>query len=203
MTTREIRVGADRLARWVAGFGERHGEFREIPGENRLELIADDGSSAVLHATYPPCPPNVPAIVENALVERTFAVLLVRRGGYGCAVVRGPQVLAAKVGSRYVQGRTAAGGWSQQRFARRRDNQAAGLASSAADVAARLLPPAGASLLVTGGDRALVEKVLADARLTPLRELPRGPHLEVGDPRADVIKALPGRLRAVRITVTG
>jgi hypothetical protein len=33
-------------------------------------------------------------------------------------------LLAHKVGTRYVQSRTAAGGWSQQRFARRRDNQA-------------------------------------------------------------------------------
>ena len=47
--------------------------------------------------------------------------------------------IASKVGSGYVQGRTKAGGWSQQRFARRRANQAHALWNDAADVAARIL----------------------------------------------------------------
>ena len=35
-----------------------------------------------------------------------------------------PQLAASKTGSRLVHGRAAAGGWSQHRFARRRENQA-------------------------------------------------------------------------------
>jgi len=41
-------------------------------------------------------------------------------------VASGDRLTAHKVGTRYVQSRTAAGGWSQQRFARRRTNQADG-----------------------------------------------------------------------------
>jgi hypothetical protein len=62
-------------------------------------------------------------------------VLLVRLGGYAAGVFTGfPPVLAdAKTGSRLVHGRSAAGGWSQHRFARRREKQV----NEALDAAAR------------------------------------------------------------------
>jgi hypothetical protein len=132
--------------------------------------------------------------------------LLVRRGGYACAVVEGGRVTASKVGQRYVQGRTAAGGSSQQRFARRRANQAAALADAAAQVAARVLVPAAGDagvLLVTGGDRRLLADVLADRRLAALAALPRGGHLAVPDPKAAVAAALPALLTRTRIDVSG
>ena len=46
---------------------------------------------------------------------------------------------AAKVGSRHVQSRTAAGGWSQQRFARRRGKQADELVDAVVRHARRIL----------------------------------------------------------------
>ena len=49
--------------------------------------------------------------------------------------------------------------------------------------------------------RSLVDRVLADPRLHALAGLPRGPHLQVGDPRTDVVKALPDRLTRVSITL--
>ncbi len=68
-----------------------------------------------------------------------LAVVLVRRGGYAVGVGSGDRLTSHKVGSRYVQSRTAAGGWSQQRFARRRANQADGLVGAAVEHAVRLL----------------------------------------------------------------
>jgi hypothetical protein len=134
------------------------------------------------------------------------AVLLVRRGGYAVALVAGDAVAASKVGSRYVQGRTAAGGWSQQRFARRREGQTAALLDAAAATAVRVLvpdgSPAGPDWVVTGGDRTLADRLLAEPRLRPLAALPRERHLEVGDPRSDDVRALPERLRSVRIGLT-
>ena len=62
------------------------------------------------------------------------------------------ELVEHKIGQRHVQGRTKAGGQSQQRFARRRDNQARAAYEAAADHAARILAgPLDA--LVTGGDR--------------------------------------------------
>jgi hypothetical protein len=128
--------------------------------------------------------------------------VLVRRGGYACAVLDAGQVVTSKVGQRYVQGRTAAGGWSQQRFARRREKQTDELAGAAADVAARLLVDPLPGDLATGGDRPLVDRVLADPRLRRLAALPRGPHLPVGEPRSDVVRALPDLLTRVTVTIT-
>jgi hypothetical protein len=198
-----------------------------------LEVLGADGATAVLHAGYPAAahrPPDaghgtpagsgdspdktperprdglaeaVEALAAAAFGPDTVRVLLVRRGGYGIAVVTGSRLVATKVGSRYVQGRTAAGGWSQQRFARRRQDQADHLVRAAADVAVRLLLPAGADdALVTGGDRPLVEQVLADPRLSALHGLTRGPHLPVGDPSAALLKELPRRVRSVRVTIS-
>jgi hypothetical protein len=44
-----------------------------------------------------------------------------------------------------------------------------------------------------------VDEVLADPRLRPLAPLPRGPHLDVPDPRRDVVTSLPERLSTLRI----
>ena len=79
---------------------------------------------------------------------------------------RGTRMVESKVGQRHVQGRTKAGGQSQQRFARRRDNQARVAYEAAAEHAARILD--GVPAVVTGGDHAAVEAVLSDRRLAGL-----------------------------------
>jgi hypothetical protein len=210
---RTVEVGAARLPRWVTGFGDRHGPVSvSFSGASQLLLAAADGATARLGhpwgtadagASGDPCR-AVSAFAAGILAPRRVAVVLVRRGGYACAVVdtaEGGRVVASKIGRRYVQGRTAAGGWSQQRFARRREKQTDELAGAAADVAARLLLEPPASDVATGGDRALVDRVLADPRLRRLGALPRGPHLSIGDPKADVVRALPDLLTRVSVTL--
>lgn len=51
-------------------------------------------------------------------------VVLLRLQGYAVGVFQGDALAASKVGTANVHGRHKAGGWSQQRFARRRENQA-------------------------------------------------------------------------------
>jgi hypothetical protein len=92
-------------------------------------------------------------------------------------------VVESKVGQRHVQGRTKAGGQSQQRFARRRDNQARQAYEAAADHAARILGSTEA--VVAGGDRTAVEEVLGDPRLRQVSVT--GPWLAVPDPRRSVL----------------
>ena len=200
---RSLRVDAARLERWCDGFVERHGGVPAACRDGaRLVLTAPDGAVAAIEPGFPlpdDGAADVPALVAWVRAPRRCAVLLVRRGGYACAVVEGARVTTSKVGTRYVQSRTAAGGWSQQRFARRRANQARDLVGAVADVAARVLVPAGTQWLVTGGDRPLVTDVLTDRRLAGLAGLPRGPHLTLGDPRSDVVRALPALIAQVRI----
>jgi hypothetical protein len=215
----------------VAGFSSRHGRTAAEPTRRGLQLTAEDGEYAAVELPFPPWsfPPwsgagavdGEPAAVAEApldrLVEaatahvlagRRVGALLVRRGGYACAVLDGGAVVASKVGSRYVQGRTAAGGWSQQRFARRRANQADGLVDAAVGSAVRILldgvpgPSGGLDWLVTGGDRPLVEQALADPRLRAAAALRRGAHLTIGDPKRDLVQTLPALLRQVAITLS-
>ena len=101
-----------------------------------------------------PFPPLDGTRLADLLVHvkrpRRVGVLLVRRGGYAAGVFAGTTLESSKVGSSYVQGTTKAGGWSQQRFARRRANQASAAFAEAADVAVRIL---GAAAARRGGRR--------------------------------------------------
>lgn len=206
---RWVEVDPDRLARWLDGFAERHGEPAVSTVDSGvLELVAPDGSRAWCHP-----PPGAPlpgstqvgegsaGFVAAAAAPGRIGLLLARRGAVAVGVVDGASLVASKVDSRYVQGRTAAGGWSQQRFARRRDNQARAAAQDAADVAAAILLPEAPRLaaLVTGGDRRAVDAVLADPRLVPVAALRAERFLDVPEPKLAVLRAAIRTARAVRI----
>jgi peptide subunit release factor 1 (eRF1) len=61
----------------------------------------------------------------DALAEdHVAAALLIRLGGYAIGVFDGEQLVASKVGSRFVKGRHKKGGSSSGRFRRRREEQA-------------------------------------------------------------------------------
>jgi hypothetical protein len=168
---------------------------------------AGDGSRAWIEVPFPPLlhDPGRPltSLQVHARRDRRVGVLLVRRGGYAAGVFDGGRLVSSKVGSSYVQGTTRAGGWSQQRFARRRANQAKAAFGEAADIAARILLPESASLvtLFCGGDRSAIETTLADPRLGPLRELAAPRQLAVPDPRLRVLQATPEQFLAVHIAV--
>lgn len=205
---RTVLVAPERLAGWLERFSNSHGGAEVTAGAAFVEAHAADGSSAHCEVPFPPLPQNSRdpwgALVAHALRDRRFGVLLIRRGGYAVGVFDAGELITSKVGNRYVQGRTAAGGTSQKRFARRRDNQADALVGSAVEVAARIVAPEARTLaaLVTGGDRPLIAAALADPRLAKLAALPRGPWLAVADPRLKVLREAGESARAVRITVT-
>ncbi|MFP5219315.1 MAG: acVLRF1 family peptidyl-tRNA hydrolase [Actinomycetes bacterium] len=205
---RWVDVAPERLERWVAGFGQRHGAPTATlaPDGGSVVLEAPDGARAEVDLPFPPLAPDdevVPALVAHVLAPRRVGVLLVRLGGFACGVFAGDRLVVSKVGSRPVHGRSAAGGQSQQRFARRREGQARVALQAAADTTARVLVPHAASLdaVVVGGERTAVDAVLADRRLEPLRGLVGGRLLDVPDPRQAVLEQAPALYRAVRIRV--
>ncbi len=204
---RRLGVAPTRLDRWLEGVAERHGSFAEVvPGDDGVvRLTCTDTTTVALRAPFgwTPEQPVLDGFIAAARVERTAAVLLVRRGRWAVGVFAGERLVVSKVDARQVQGRTAAGGWSQQRFARRRGHQTDAVVSHAADTAARVLLPhlADVVALFTGGDRGLVDEVLADRRLTGLAALRREPHLDVGEPTKAVLLETPGQFRAVEVTI--
>jgi hypothetical protein len=200
-----VEVGPDRFARWCDGFAERHGGLvgahlladDASGGGEAVELAAADGAVATCSVPFPPlggqdgdsAPDLIERLTAHALAERTVGVLLVRRGGYAVGVFEGARLVASKVGARHVQGRTKAGGWSQQRFARRREGQAREAYNAAADTAA----------LVVGGDAGAIGVLRTDPRLKPLWTKESAPFLNVGDPRRAELQKAPEGFRAVRI----
>jgi hypothetical protein len=202
---------------WVNGFAERHGELTWAPTLRSVSLSAADGATAILEpflsgsfgGSDPARPSdghtdltNLATLAGWAAPPNHLALILVRRGGYAVGTGRGPELVAHKVGTRYVQSRTAAGGWSQQRFARRRANQADGLVGSVIEHARRIVLPSPVDALVLGGDKALIRDVLADARLSSLVDLPRRELYDLPDPKLVVLERALRRARAVRITLT-
>jgi hypothetical protein len=194
---RWVEVEPARLPRWLAGFAERHGPVIA----DGLRLTAADGATAELQP-----PPGVQASTVDELTDAEaprLGLLLARQAAVAVGVADGPRLTVSKVDSSYVQSRTAAGGWSQQRFARRRVNQAKAAAGSAADIVLRLLVPEAARLavVVTGGDRRTVEAILADPRLAPVAALRAERFLDVGEPRLATLEQALTRARSVVILV--
>jgi len=211
MPTPESRVAfvsGGRLPGWVERFAASHGPVAEELHDGGLRLAAADGAVAVLQAPWPvdgrpgSGPDAVTRLASLSSQSRTLGLVLIRRGGYSVAVVGGGAVLASKTGTRHVQSRTAAGGWSQQRFARRRANQADALVEAVAEHAARIFADHRVEYLAAGGDRTLAEQVLAEPVLKRYAALARLPFLDVPDPRAAVLKRAAADLCSVRILVT-
>lgn len=195
-----VDVAPERMPRWLENFAGRHGAYRE----EGLLLIAADGATASW--TEPPGAPKVATMAElvrEARTPRRIGLLLARKGAVAVGVAEGAELVASKVETHYVQGRTAAGGWSQQRFARRRDNQAKAAAADGAGIVGRILLPEVRSLaaLVTGGDRAAIDAILAPPSLAAVAGLRAERLLDVPEPRHAVLVSAVAGARAVRVLV--
>lgn len=145
-----------------------------------MTLRAATGAVAECHVPFPPLPRDTSGsgaeLAAHAAADRTVGVLLVRLGGYAAGVFSGapPRLAASKVGSRLVHGRSAAGGQSQQRFARRREKQAQEALAAAADCAAAVFGQYAGRLdaVVLGGDKRAMSSLRDDPRLRPFSTSP-------------------------------
>jgi hypothetical protein len=204
MTTREVLVASSRMERWVVNFTSRHGHTDLDVHDGALTGAAADGST---FSARPPFArsyagaPDPAAFIQACAPPERWGILLVRKGGFAVARLTGERVVESKVGQRHVQGRTKAGGQSQQRFARRRDNQARVAYEAAAGHAHRILTGP-LEALVCGGDRTAVDQVLEDPRLRHLVELRVEPWLAVPDPRRHVLDQAVLDGSSVSVTVT-
>ena len=222
---RWVEVPPERLVTWIVTFAQRHGGA--TPDEPAatdetgaaVTFTAADGATAECHPPFPPVPSGVAAgdvraaaeaLAAHAAADRTVGVLLVRLGGYAAGVFSGspPRLVDSKTGSRPVHGRSAAGGWSQHRFARRRENQAATALRAAADAAAEVFGRYGPDRLdavVLGGDKrsaAGLRDLRGDARLEKYLAKATGRFLTVPDPRLAVLRDIPRAFLATRIRLT-
>ncbi|MGH3423712.1 MAG: acVLRF1 family peptidyl-tRNA hydrolase [Nocardioidaceae bacterium] len=183
MADRTVLVPSERLPGWVERFADRHGGTDAERTADRVTLTAPDGAVAVYDDVPPP---------------EAFGLILVRRGGFAVGRVRAARLVDSKCGTRYVQGRTKAGGWSQQRFARRRANQAEQLARACAGAIDRVLADRSGLPVFGGGDRDLVARTVAITQ--PPVEL-CGRLLDVPEPRRQVLVEAVTQARSVTIVL--
>ncbi|GLZ78897.1 hypothetical protein Afil01_37040 [Actinorhabdospora filicis] len=208
---RIIAVAPERVVRWLNGFIGRHGPSAIEQTLDGITLTAADGSVAAcalplderFEAEVEP-EELVEAFVERAETERVVAVVILRKGAFAIGVFRGAKLLASKVDTTYVQGRTAAGGWSQQRYARRREKQAAIALKKATEACVRVLAPFVGEIeaVVGAGDKRGIAEMLTEKRLAALGDRLLPLSMDVGEPRLNTLKDTPRQFRAVHIHLT-
>jgi Actinobacteria/chloroflexi VLRF1 release factor len=232
---RWVEVPPERLVSWIVTFAKSHGGAAPVRPVTRegsgaaVTFTAADGATAECHPPFPPALAGAgthpvademraaaeglemraaaEGLAADAAADRTVGVLLVRLGGYAVGVFAGspPRLVSSKTGSRPVHGRSAAGGWSQHRFARRRENQAATALRAAADAAAGVFGrygPDGLDAVVLGGDKRSAAGLQDDPRLMKYLVRATDRFLTVPDPRLAVLREIPRAFLAIRIRLT-
>ena len=205
---RSAEVPAGRFPGWVDRFRAGHGGRVRLSIEDDPTLRAVDGATAALDVAFDPGTgwadlTSLLTHVARVAASHPFALLLVRRGGWAVARCEGERVVASKVGTRYVQGRTKKGGSSQQRYARRRGNQADSVVSAAVEAASDVWGVGmhrGPLTVITGGDRLLLADAVGQlTKRAPLAVSAR--RLEVPDPLRAVLHRAAEAACAVRVHI--
>ena len=208
---RAIEVPPDRLEGWFDRFSGRNDGIRNTvlrPGE--AIITAGNGTTATATIPFPPLRTVgnfnglvVEPLIRHTRISRQIGLLLVRLGGHSVGMARDGRVLLSRTDRHQVHGRSAAGGWSQKRFARRREGQARDALRSAADDACEVLVPRLSEMdaVVLGGDRKALDELREDRRLAPLFAIADPRILDLPEPRRTVLDDAAERAIAVEIVL--
>lgn len=203
-----VEIPPQRLAGWLVRFAAHHGEVQLVDQNlSTTSFQAANGTNITLLTPFAPLTVTHHDPVENILAHidqlAPIAMIATRSGAYSVGVCADGKVLSSSTDRQYVQGRSAAGGWSQQRFARRRGNQQRSSFAAAAEAAHHMFSTYDGSFggLLLAGSRAATDTVLADPRLQHIAQLPRRVIRDIGPPRRRVLDELAERALTLEITV--
>jgi hypothetical protein len=202
---RHVWVSWERLPGWIERYGERHPGTTVLVRPTEVSGSSPDGSCFGFDVPIVPLEePTLEGLTAHLARPWKIGIVLVRKGGFAVARLEGSAVVESKVGQRHVQSRSKKGGWSQQRFARRRDNQAQAAYDAASGYVHDILLPHSRDLdlLVTGGDKPAVDAVFAFRALTPLLSAPQQWLPGLPDPKRKVLDDAISSVRSVRIELT-
>ncbi|MFW0775098.1 Vms1/Ankzf1 family peptidyl-tRNA hydrolase [Paenarthrobacter nitroguajacolicus] len=181
---RTASVPAGRLQGWVDRFTASHGAVADDLDDGGLLLRAADGATALLKAPWPPDGrpgrggTELERLASLANQERGLGLLFVRRGGYAIAAASGSRILASKSGNRFLDARATA------------------------EHASRIFNGHRIEYIVPGGDRALVDQVLAQPALKAISGRTRLAFLDIQEPKTAMLAKAATEACSVRITVT-
>ncbi|MEU0886128.1 acVLRF1 family peptidyl-tRNA hydrolase [Lentzea sp. NPDC005914] len=196
---RAVEVEPERVEGWIARFADRHGAVDITVGDH-VRVVAADGATATF-ATRGGT--SLEEVVDNLTAPRRIGLVLVRLGGHSVGVAFGGKVEVSATDRKQVHGRIRAGGWSQQRFARRREGQARVALQAAADDVFRVLVPRLAQVdsVVLGGDWQALDVLRNDRRLRDVFAKAEDRVLDVPEPRRSVLDEAAERARCVEIVI--
>jgi peptide subunit release factor 1 (eRF1) len=178
--------------------------------ETGLVLFWSDDRKYVL---LPPFPidlnqffPAWDASCLRTLLDRKYllGVVLLRLGGYSVGVFEGDRLLTSKTGTRFVKGRHRAGGQSQRRFERRREEQTRELFDKACSVVATKFADYEKRLdyVFLGGDKLTLHAFLKRCEyLQGLAGKTLGRVLNVAKPRYEALRNAPTQIWKTRVFV--
>ena len=201
---RVVAVPWRRVEGWIARYESRHPETTWKVSPTLVTAHSADGSAVSFSVPVAPLADSTTSgLVEHLGRDWQIGIVLVRRGGFAVARLVGDEVVDSKVGQRHVQGRTKAGGWSQHRFARRRDNQARAAYDAAGGYVDTLLMPhvRRLDLLAVGGDRVAARAVLEMPELAGLSVVPQQWLAGLPDPRRSVLDRAVGIVCSVSVEI--
>ena len=209
---RAVEVSPERVTGWFDRFAHRHGGIATSTATPDLVAVtATDGATATATVPFGPLvPPDdqrlAVAVLELHLLRpRRIGLLLVRLGGHSVGIAYDGKVEQSRTDRRLLHGRTAAGGWSQRRFARRREGQARTALNAAATDAFEILSPQLSTLdgIVLGGDARALDILRTDPRLAELLARAETRILDIPEPRRTVLGEAAQRARSVEIIIRG
>jgi hypothetical protein len=208
---RAVEVPPDRLEGWFDRFAGRNDGVRTtILRPHEVVVTGGNGTTATAVVPFGPLEVEstfnglaVEPLITHVLRSRRIGLLLVRLGGHSLGLAKDGRVFVSRTDRHLVHGRSAAGGWSQKRFARRRDGQAHDALRAAADDAFEVLLPRLSEMdaLVLGGDRRALDELREDRRLAPLFAIADTRVLDVPEPRRTVLDEAAERAIAVEIVL--
>jgi hypothetical protein len=208
---RAVEVPPDRIQGWFERFAGRNDGVRgTVLRLDEVVVTGGNGTTATASVPFGPLDAqgsfdglSVEPLIAHMLLPRRIGLLLVRLGGHSVGVSLGGEVLVSRTDRLLVHGRSAAGGWSQHRFARRREGQARQALQAAAADAFEVLVPRLSEMdaLVLGGDRRALEELREDRRLAPLFAIADARVLDIPEPRRTVLDEAAERAIALEIVV--
>jgi len=214
-----LYVRPGHLFSYLESIGHEYGgwlqEMKGLPAslaesETGLVLFWSDDRKYVL---LPPFPvdldqffPAWDASYLRTLLDKKYllGVVLLRLGGYSVGVFEGDRLLTSKTGTRFVKGRHRAGGQSQRRFERRREEQTRELFDKACSVVATKFADYEKRLdyVFLGGDKRTLRSFLKRCEyLQGLAGKTLARVLNVGKPRYEALCNAPTQIWKTRVFV--
>lgn len=208
---RALEVSPERLPGWFERFAQRNdGVASTHLAPHEVRVVGGNGTMVTAAVPFEPMDAageydglNVEPLVAHLDRVRRIGLVLVRLGGHSVGIAEGGHVVTSRTDRRPVHGRNSAGGWSQQRFARRREGQAREALRAAAKDVAEVIATRLDELdgIVLGGDRNAIDELRDDSRLRELFERAEPGVLDVPEPRRTVLDEAAARTRCVELVI--